>query len=397
MLTSYSLFGAVSLLFLLYSCVCASDNWPPEPCDPLCPEFCTLPYPNNYWMQFNYNKSTDTYTPLHLALSSKNFPVDIFGETMSPEEWNKLDGFSPIAPINTYFEDIDISSTGSNVAPLWNISQSISDPMESSPIILIKCNDDESYERIPYWVELDHSSDNQFKKQENHTLMVWPAYRLEDGARYIIAMQNLLMTNGESVSVSDGFISLRDNKTSNSDSINERRDYYETQIFNILSKIGVNRGNLQLAWDFSIMSTYTQTNRIISMRDDAFSRLRNGKNGKIEIEYKIDNIEDNYSDSCYRKIEGHMKLPWYLNLRYPSVDVRLETDWDDCNIAVYQHDANVNFEMLIPTSVANGSIEGRILQYGHGLFGNYQEIQSGYLQQQSNQYGYIIGGMHCVS
>ena len=47
--------------------------------------------------------------------------------------------------------------------------------------------------------------------------------------------------------------------------------------------------------------------------------------------------------------------------------------------------------MLVPRSVANGSISPPLLlQYGHGLFGSQQEVETGYLKAQADAYGYIL-------
>ena len=56
----------------------------------------------------------------------------------------------------------------------------------------------------------------------------------------------------------------------------------------------------------------------------------------------------------------------------------------------------VEFELLIPRGLANGSMpntQSRYLQYGHGLFGSFSEIQSGYLRGYADEYGYIVGGV----
>lgn len=46
--------------------------------------------------------------------------------------------------------------------------------------------------------------------------------------------------------------------------------------------------------------------------------------------------------------------------------------------------------MLIPHSVANGSLSPWLLQYGHGLFGSQKEAETSYLEAQANEYGYIV-------
>ncbi|ETO07440.1 hypothetical protein RFI_29954 [Reticulomyxa filosa] len=262
--------------------------------------------------------------------------------------------------------------------------------MNTYPVIIL---DTVTNERIPHWVELDHMSDDPFTGNEkNRSLMIWPARRLTDGRRYIVAMRNLYTNSGTSVAVSPAFIALRDNTSSNDPSVNFRRNYFNTQIFNVLAANGVERSTLQLAWDFTVMSTYTQTNAMVYMRDDAFSRIDWSEGG---VSYRITSVENDFdSEYIARKVNGLMSVPWYLNHVTPGMDVRLIYEWDNPNQPVYQQNFDVEFELLIPYSVANHSVMGRWVQYGHGLFGNFHEIETTYLKQQSNQYGYIFAGVN---
>ncbi len=51
------------------------------PCDPLCPEVCAYPFPNNYWL-----------TNGTLSLSHDTFPVDRSGQGIDVDlgGWNNL-------------------------------------------------------------------------------------------------------------------------------------------------------------------------------------------------------------------------------------------------------------------------------------------------------------------
>eukprot|EP01084_Bolivina_argentea_P060609 110718_1 len=167
------------LLLIFYRTSSSLYAGPPTPCDPLTPQVCAYPFPNDYWLI----KDRDN-KPLNLNFSQYTFPIadlPIKGETIKPFNWNKLDGFSPIPAILTYFDDLSIM----NCAPLWNISQS-TDP--DSPIIIL---DPITNKRIEHWTELDHSSDTDSTKERNRTLMIWPYHRLTDGANYIVAIRYL--------------------------------------------------------------------------------------------------------------------------------------------------------------------------------------------------------------
>eukprot|EP01083_Nonionella_stella_P294493 1001116_1 len=147
--------------FLSYWIICNGKlTYPPTPCDSLVPEYCSYPWPNDYWLLKDENGNPD-----HLVLSEINLPISVDGKTIDPTTWNILNGFSPIPAILTFWNNLNID----NCARLWNISQS--QDIDSPTVILnAKYNN-----RISHWVELDHSSDSIIIGNEaNRSLMIWP-------------------------------------------------------------------------------------------------------------------------------------------------------------------------------------------------------------------------------
>lgn len=383
-----SLLVAVLLLTLLLVTSSKYSTGPPSSCDPLVPESCSLPFPNDFWLIKDANN-----TPMNLALNTNNFPLpkERNISTVNPLEWNALlDGFSPLPCILTFFSNVSIN----NCPRLWNISQSIADDTkENVPIIILQASNNK---HVPFWVELDHISDTPITHRErNRTLMIWPAERLIDGERYIIGIRNMVTDNGKEVQVSSAFQSLRDSSISNDTSVNFRREWFNNKIFPLLIANGFERHSLQLAWDFTVQSTKSLTSTMIHMRDDAFSRIDDQG-----VQYRITSIVDNPSSLKYigRKIKGLMSVPWYLNDRLPSTSVRIVREWSfNPFMPVFQQMNEIEFEMLIPESISNLSLNSsqiRFLQYGHGLYSSFREIEDEYLRQYSNQYGYILAGVN---
>jgi hypothetical protein len=65
-------------------------------------------------------------------------------------------------------------------------------------------------------VELDHSSDDPLDPAEyERAFMIWPAQKLNHGARYIVAVFGLTDTSGNAIPPSDAFKALRDGLPSN--------------------------------------------------------------------------------------------------------------------------------------------------------------------------------------
>merc|ERR1719474_110188 len=290
----------------------------------------------------------------------------------------------PLPAIMTYFEDLSLEHSA--LPRVWNIAPSES---KDTPVVILEAS---TGRRIPYWAELDHNSDDPTTGgQQNRTLMIWPAFRLEDGERYIVAMRGLKNSENELVEPSPGFAALRDNATTDDPAIEGRRDYFGLHIFSVLSDHGVEHSELQIAWDFTVMSTKQITTRMLNMRDDALSRIE-WKHGGVR--YRLESITDDLNDHTARRIEGSLFVPWYLNKLLPGPRVRIETQWDNHLMPVYQGHQPVYFEMVIPHSVANGTKGPRLMQYGHGLFEGIFEIDINLTQPLWDEWGFVVGGVN---
>ena len=76
------------------------------PCDPLVPEACYLPYPNNFWLR----EDPSTATGYRVHLERETMPADDRGEHFDPAEWNTLDGFSASSAALAYLGNVDLST-----------------------------------------------------------------------------------------------------------------------------------------------------------------------------------------------------------------------------------------------------------------------------------------------
>ena len=82
---------------------------------------------------------------------------------------------------------------------------------------------------------------------------------------------------------SPGFASLRDGTPSTDPNINARRTLFKG-IFASLATAGVEQSSLQLAWDFTVGTTKSVTQRMVAARDDAMSRLAAGMWAKLRCQ-----------------------------------------------------------------------------------------------------------------
>ncbi|XP_064393364.1 uncharacterized protein LOC135340879 [Halichondria panicea] len=353
----FMLYSATSVLFLPLASSYQS------PCDSLTPEYCALPFPSSYYTA----PDPSTATGLKVNFSSATFPLDIIGRGVNPAEWNTLDGFSPFPSILTYFPHL----SDFNLPPHWDIQQSLA---EDSPTILIEAD---TGERIAHFAELDTAAN-----LAERALMIWPSKRLKSGTRYIVALRYLEDESERPIQPSPGFIALRDKTTSKDPDIESRRQLFE-EIFSTLSSIGITRNSLQLAWDFNTASIKCLTQRLLFMRDDGLART-----SAKGSEYILTKVEDNLNENIFRKIQGYMSVPIYTDGDLPGAHLVLDPF---TMLPVYQEQSSALFTLLIPHSVANSTHSPPLLlQYGHGLFGSQSEVESGYLEAEANEYGYIL-------
>lgn len=381
------------------------------PCDPIVPEHCLLPFPNDYYR---------SGTPPRLAgLANGTFPTTIEGKTLDPRRsgWEQLDGFSPLAPIMTYIPGLDEATlNASGAARWWSVGAALD---AASPITLLG----PAEERIPYWAELDHSSDGgPLPGDRSHmALLIWPARRLEPGTRYIISVDASLAPRGVQQR-SAHFAALLRGQERGAGREEEglagqqlTRNHagargaaaFRREVFGPLRRAGVALGDALQSWDFTVGSRAQFTGRMVAARDDARKRL-DATGGPA---YKVKKVT-NYAppsagaaggaavgsvDARFiaRKIEGTMEVPFYLNDVVPQPTLRVVLD-ERTGLPRYQRLASVKFEVLVPHSVANGTFgtaakPARALQYGHGLFGSYAEVEESYLGEDADRFGYVMG------
>ena len=387
-------------------------------CDPLVPQYCLLPFPNDFFR---------SGSPPRLAgLVNGTFPPTIEGKTLDPARsgWEQLDGFSPLAPIMTYIEGLDEAAlNASGAARWWSVNSSLD---AASPIVLLG----PAEERVPFWAELDHSSDGgPLPGDRSHmALLIWPARRLEPRTRYIVSIDQRIAPAARRSKHAEALLRADADDADDADGADAAlaRDHaggrtaaaFRRDVLGPLRRAGV-RPEAQLqSWDFTVGSRAQFTGRMVAARDDARKRLDATGGPKYKVK-KVTNYARPASnghaaagsqvgsqvgsvDAAHiaRKIEGSMEVPFYLNEVVPQPSLRLVLD-PSSGLPVYQRLASVKFEVLVPHSVANGTFgtaanPARALQYGHGLFGSLTEVEEGYLAEDADRFGYVMGATNWI-
>ena len=359
----------VAGLTLISPASAQADDAPPmdtagfSDCDPLVPTYCSAPFPNDFWLR----EDPTTETGRVVQFGSTTLPKPRRGDYPDPTPWTTLDGFSPFPQITAHFPGLDLDLTG--VPSHTDFSASVAD---DSPTLLL---DAETLEVVAHFGEVDANTDND----DRRLFIMYPAARLQGNHRYIVAMRHFVDSLGDDIRPSAAFAALRDDNLTTDPDVEGRRDRYE-DIFERLEMVGWDRQDLTLAWDFHTGSDHNLTKWAVAMRDDALARVGDHPT------FHREKVEDNYDDHIARKITGWLKVPLYVDQARPNASIVL----DESGMPVFDGWGYTHVTILIPRSLVDNGEAGRIVQYGHGLFGSQGEVESGYLREQADRYGYVM-------
>src|SRR4051795_2860899 len=217
-------------------------------CDNLDPAVCLQPFPNNFFTK----PSTKTDTGLKVNFALTDMPRNAAGKPIQPGQWNRNDGFSPGSLITTLVPGLDLAKT--HGVPINDLARSYD---KDAAVVVI---DAKTLERNLIWTEMDSLASSDSVRN----LIVRPAKNFREGHTYIVALRNLKDSGGDTIAAGDAFRGYRDGSTS------DARSAHMQWIFDRLKKAGIQRGNLFLAWDFTVASEQNLTERMLHIRDDAF-------------------------------------------------------------------------------------------------------------------------------
>lgn len=200
---------------------------------------------------------------------------------------------------------------------LWNINTSTIAGANS--IVL----DTVTNRPVQHWTELDFSGGNGTgTPADGRALILWPAARLLDARRYIVAFRRIVSVEGIPVAPSSGFLALRDKVATSNPALESARPRFEA-MFGALAGVGFPRDELTLVWDFTTNTQADITGRMLAMRDDAFARIAAGGG----VKYTITSVDNNPDANTTRRVKGTFSVPCYLNDdAVPSLNSRLQLD-----------------------------------------------------------------------
>lgn len=350
------------------------DAGPPpyrDECENLNPLGCMLPWPSSrYLVDDAMSRTTRRVAIPAAAMPSNNAepPVQI-----SPADLNRWDGFTGQTSFMTLYAG-RIDATG--LADWLHVGDSTA--ADSETVLF----DATTMERLPHFAELDmHST----IAADRRPFYIRPARRMPENHHIIVATRNLHLEDGTPVEPHEGFKALRDNTPTTVPGIEERRAYFEANVFAPLTAAGIDRSTLVEAWDIWTGMDESAWGDAVTMRDDALTRV--GANG---LGCTITSMTDDVNAEIFRTVDGTVTVPLYQMEDAPGSPLRRGTSGAPQAMGTFEYPFRVIIPRSVATSVGAGGPPVRLMQYGHGLFGDRGEIEGGYVRTFANDYPTVV-------
>jgi hypothetical protein len=334
---------------------------PPE-CDNLMDSHCLMPFPSDRFRVQDEGRWT-------LNFEGGALPVDSRGEHIADDALTGADGWGVATPVVLYWP----GATVEGAVPVFRPDLSL-EP-DARTVIL----DSETGERVAHWVEADFLT----AEAEHPNIVLRIAEPLAHSRRYIVAVRGLVDEAGAVLEAPAGFRALRDEAASLAVGVHARRARFEAEVFAPLSAHGVERGELQIAWDFTTGSVEDATGTLVAMRDHLLEVI--GEDGPEYTWTEVVEVEDPYIAVIAR---GVVHVPSFL---LPPVPIELERLRRDAEgRPVTEGTMDLPFTLQIPRSVLEGDTPGGVMQYGHGFLGRMDEANNGWLREMASRYQFLI-------
>jgi hypothetical protein len=354
---------------------------------------CLLPFPNDYYTA----RDKSSLTGRRVQFQDASMPQNILGQSVDSSAYNFNDGFSPGSTVIVRVPGLDNPQAldATNPVRLFDLGDY---KRRKAPIVVI---DAKTGKRHPIWAEVDSNAETP----EETTLLIHPSVNLRAKHRYIVALRKLKTADGSTIPAPDGFRYYRDRLESSEPAINRRRAHFE-RIFKTLGEAGIRRGNLYLAWDFTVASDRNIAERLLFMRNDAFDQLGDRKLDDRKVKgaspaYTVDSVtelapcgadgcQDGEDDLIQREIRGSFVVPCYLQ---PDCAPGGRFALDGKGLPSRNGTWDANFNCIVPRAgidLPGAAVGNRPAVYGHGLLGSADEAFSSPQRTLAQTHGFVF-------
>jgi len=339
----------------------------PDGCNPIASEHdCLLPYPSDVFVVDDASLPSGR----RVALPEPTWLVTKDGVAVDPHALYPEDGFSPGSQILVSFgQAIDDE-------PLVS---AVDDPAASlgddSPTVLLNAD---TGLPVLHMAELDPRA----TADEDRALVIRPLIRLTEEQRYIVAIRRLRSPDGELVPTPAGFASLRDGAPAHP-RLEALAPHYDEAVFGPLQEAGVDRDELQLAWDFTVRSRDNMVGDMLAVRAGTIDAATASAPTVTVV-----SSEDDPDAFTARRIEATVRVPAWTEADEPNARLLRDSNGMVTTDGTFE----VPFTIWIPNSVADRAPTdppARLMQFGHGFFGGREEVD-GFVNQLADEKGFVV-------
>ena len=354
----------------------SADSSPPvAPCNPLAEELdCLLPFPSDFFLKI------DTSLPSghRVVIPEAALPVPVRGR--GPLDFSRTvtsDGFSPGSQILAMLPGAIDGSSLAGYAP-QEPEKALRSLDADSPTVLVQVSNGR---KVAHIAELDVRA----PRPARQALIIRPLERLVAGETYAVGISSLRDLSGAAIEPSPGFRALRDGTPSEDARLQAEAASAESILFPALAAAGKERSSLQLAWTFTVGSDEQLRGDLLRIRGLAIEAMRT-----TPPEITIDSVEFDTSARVARLIRGRITVPLFLESSELAAAIYRGAD----GRASQNGTTEVPFVAVIPNSVVASGSPARLLQYGHGFFGNSDEATEGYVTEFADRFGFVVIAMN---
>lgn len=320
-------------------------------CNPIASEWdCLLPYPSNFFLAPDDSMPSGSRVeiprpalPLVVDEAHLDTRIDFLQD-------QPADGFSVGAQIGVQIPGgVDVTGL-----PFYTTDEGIElSRTTASPTLILDAGTGEA---VPHFAEVNGRPDDA----ADRALLIRPLVRLENGRRYVVALQKLKSLDGSDVVAPKGFASLRDGNPSG-ERMERLARYFDAHVFPVTVSFGLQRSSLVLAWDFTVGTEEHATGDMLSVRRQIIDTLET-----TPPAVRVVSVEDYETGPIARGIEGMITVPLFTEVNEPGTLLHRGADGRPAQNGV----AEFPFRVRIPrVLLENPGEQGRVVQYGHGFFG----------------------------
>jgi hypothetical protein len=373
---------AVTVIAALSLALASSASGRPlADCQPFQTHPCAFPFPSD---QFTVPDAA-AVTGLRVRLPAAALPVANDGVRLRVGAYDDSDGFSPGSTLIVHVPGLDnqqaLQRTGA--AGLLDIGGSMS---ANQPIVVL---DAQTGQRVPIWTELDPVG----APPASTDLVIHPAGSFVEGHTYVVVLRSLYTASGDLIRSPPWFARLRTGRRLPAAEAAQFPRYLA--ILDLLARAGISRRNLYEAWDFTVASSQSLSERMLAIRDQAFAQLGDsdlGVGGVTGAAPAFQILSASPLSDSIEAVTGTLQVPCYLK----TCQLSSATGFHYGSRALYAPPTQIPgqfvaapFECIVPQS-ASPSTPARISLYGHGFLSTAVDVTEPSQQALASAHNFVM-------